>query len=99
MNVKSSSCPKRLFAVALNSILFCCDDSGMVTPPCCQTFFASTEDLFWGLGLSNFRGSTEGEKMLRPNKSSSYKPLDSESKYIKDDWYDWDKYQNSSANT
>ena len=77
MNVKSSSCSNILLAVALNSVLFCCDESGMVTPPCCHTFLVS--DVFCGFGLSNFCGSTEDDKILRPIKSSSYRPLDSES--------------------
>ena len=60
-----------------------------MTPPCCQTFLVSADDIFGSLGLSNFCGSTEGDKMLRPNKSSSYRPLDSENQWNKDSKTQW----------
>ncbi len=83
MNFKSSSSCSILLAAALSWALLSCDDSDMMTPPCCQTFLVS--DVFCSLGLSNFWGSTEDAKMLSPNKSSSYKPLDSENKCNEED--------------
>lgn len=78
MNLKSSSSSNILLAAALSWALLSCEESGMVTPPCCHTFLVS--DVFCGLGLSDFWGSSDDEKILRPINSSSYKPLDSENK-------------------
>lgn len=82
MNFKSSSSSNILLVAGLSWALLSCEESGMVTPPCCHTFLAS--DVFGGIGLSDFwESSDDDEKILRPNKSSSYKPLDSENRYKK----------------
>ena len=77
MNVKSSNCSKTLLAVALSSDRFPCD-SGMVTPPCCHTFFMFVEGTLCAFGTSPFFISDEEDKISRPSRSS-WKALESES--------------------
>ena len=79
IKLKSSRSFKTVLAATLNCTLCCCDERGIVTLPCCHTLFVS--DGFCGLGLSSFWGSTDDEKISRPNRSVSYKALESETKH------------------
>lgn len=78
MNFKFLSLFNIFLAVGLSWVLFFCEESGMVILLCCYIFLVF--DVFCGLGLFNFWGFSDDEKIFRFNKFFLYKFLDFENK-------------------